>query len=177
MNSCSCWFGSLADFYDVLLHGQVWVKNDSKLPGRIRDGDVVRAKSNQVREGNGGRSQGRWKWKEKSFCFVVIKFELIFGHPCFYVICAGIEFFGEVGNFTERSGFLELCIIHKKQMIYRVISYDTGERCSVQDKENGPQYWALRHTVHELWWWGRWVIDWSGLISVWEVWNHWSAVD
>ena len=82
---------SLADFYDVLLHGQVWAKNDSKVPGRIREGDhVVRAKSNRVREGNGGRSQGRWKWKEKSFCFVVVKFELIFGHPCFYIICACI---------------------------------------------------------------------------------------
>ena len=46
-----------------------------KVPGRIREGDVVRAKSNGVREGNGGRSQGRYKWKEKSFCFVVVKFE------------------------------------------------------------------------------------------------------
>ena len=27
---------------------------------------------------------------------------------CFYAICAGIKFFGEVGHFTERSGFLEL---------------------------------------------------------------------
>ena len=29
------------------------------VPGRIREGDVVRAKSNRVRVGNGGRSQGR----------------------------------------------------------------------------------------------------------------------
>ena len=34
---------------------------------------------------------------------------MIFRHPCFYVVCACIEFFGEVGHFTERSGFLELC--------------------------------------------------------------------
>jgi len=61
----------------------------------------VRAKSNQVREGNGGRFQGRQKGKEKSFCFVVVQFELIFGHPCFYVICACIDFVVEVGNFTE----------------------------------------------------------------------------
>ena len=27
------------------------VENDSKVPGRIREGDVVRAKSNRVREG------------------------------------------------------------------------------------------------------------------------------
>ena len=65
--------------------------------------------------------------------------------------------------------FLELCVICEKLMVYRVVSY-IGERRSVQDEENGPQYWALRHTVHELWWWQRWVIDWSGLISVWEVW-------
>ena len=61
----------------------------------------MRAKSNQVREGNGGRFQGRQKGKEKSFCFVVVQFELIFGHPCFYVICACIDFVVEVGNFTE----------------------------------------------------------------------------
>ena len=33
-------------------------------------------------------------------------------------------------------------------MIYSVVSYDIGERCSVPDEENGPQYWAMRHTVH-----------------------------
>ena len=161
---------SLADFYDVLLHGQFWVKNESKVPGRIREGDVVRAKSNRVREGNGRRFQGRRKGKEKSFCFVVVQFELIFRHPCFYVVCACIEFFGEVGHFIERRGFLELCVICEKLMVYRVVSYDIGERRSVQDEENGPQYWALRHTVHELWWWRRRVIDWSGLVPVWEVW-------
>ena len=55
--------------------------------------------------------------REKSFCFVIIQFELIFGHPCFYIVCACIKLFGEVGHFTERSGFLELCIIRKKLMI------------------------------------------------------------
>jgi len=88
---------------------------------------------------------GRETVEEKSFYFVVVKLELIFSHPCFYVICACLEFFGEVGNFTERSGLLELCIIRKKLMIYRVISYDIGERCSVQAEENGSQYWALRN--------------------------------
>ena len=99
----------------------------------------MRAKSNRVREGNGRRFQGRRKWKEKSFCFVVVQFELIFSHPCFYVICACNEFFGEVGHFSQSSGFLELCIICEKLMVYRmVISYDIGERCSVQDEEDGP---------------------------------------
>ena len=119
--------------------------------------------------GNGGRFQGRRKWKQKSFCFVVVNFKLIFGHPCFHVVCV-FEFFGEVGHFTKRSGFLELCNIRKKLMIYRVVSYDIGEKCDVQDEENGPEYWALRHTVLELWWWWKRVIDRSGLISVWEIW-------
>ena len=62
------------------------------------------------------------------------------GHPCFHVVCACIEFFSEVGHFIERSGFLELRIIREKLMTHRVVSYDVGERCSVQDEENGPQY-------------------------------------
>ena len=52
------------------------------------EGDVVRAKSNRIREGNGRRFQGRRKGKEKSFCFVVVQFEPNFRHPCFYVVCA-----------------------------------------------------------------------------------------
>ena len=63
-----------------------------------------------------------------SFCFVVVQFELIFGHPCFYVICACIEFFGEAGHFTERSGFLELYVIRENLMIYRMVNYDIGEK-------------------------------------------------
>ena len=70
----------LTDFYDVLLHGQFWVKNESKVPGRTREGDVVRSESIWMRVGNSGRFQGRPKRKEKSFCFVVIQFELIFCH-------------------------------------------------------------------------------------------------
>ena len=89
-------------------------ENESKVPGRIREGDVVRAKNNRIREGNGRRFQGRRKGKEKSFCSVVVQFELNFRHPCFYVVCACIEFFGEIGHFTERSGFLgALCHLQK----------------------------------------------------------------
>ena len=50
----------------------------------------------------------------------------------------GTEFFGEIGNFTERSGFLELCVICEKLMLYRLVSNDIGERRSVQDEETGP---------------------------------------
>ena len=48
------------------------------------------------------------KEKKKSLCFVVVEFELIFLHPCFNVICACTELFGEVVYFTERGGFLEV---------------------------------------------------------------------
>ena len=57
-----------------------------------------------------------------------------------FVVCACIEFFGEVDHFIERSGFLELCVICEKLMVYRAVGYGIGERCSVQDEENGPQY-------------------------------------
>ena len=55
------------------------------------------------------------------------------------------------------------CVSSAKSWWFTVVSYDIGERRSVQDG-------ALKHTVHELWWWRRRVIHWSGLISVWEVW-------
>ena len=79
----------------------------------------MRAKSNRVREGNGRSFQGRRKGKE-SFCFVVVQFELIFRHPCFHVVCACMEFFGEVGHFTERSGFLELCHLRHNTWLYGI---------------------------------------------------------
>ena len=107
-------------------------------PGRISKGDAVRAKSNRIREGNSGsgRFYGRQKGKEKSFCFVVVQFELIFRHQCFCVVCACIEFFGDVVHFTERSGFLELCVICEQLMFYRMLSYDIGER--YRTKRMGP---------------------------------------
>ena len=86
----------------------------------------MRAKSNRIREGNSRRFQERRQ------------FDLLFGHPYFYVVCAYIEFFGEVGHFTEWSGFLELSVICKKLMLYRVVSYDIGERCSCRTKRMGP---------------------------------------
>ena len=50
----------------MLLHGQFWVENESKVPVRIREGDVVRVKSNRVREGDGWRFQGRRKGKKRA---------------------------------------------------------------------------------------------------------------
>ena len=105
---------SLTDFCYVLLRGQFWVKNESKVPGRIREGDVVRAKSNRAREGNGGRFQGRRKGKGKS-CFVA-RFELIFGHPCLYVVCACIEFDHNIANRGEVT--FDLIILQAKFVIY-----------------------------------------------------------
>ena len=45
---------------------------------------------------------------------------MIFCHPCFDVIGACTEFFGEVVYFTERGGFLELRVICEKLMVYRM---------------------------------------------------------
>ena len=98
----------------------------------------MRAKSNRIRERNGGRFQGRRKGKEKSFCFVVIQFELIFGHPCFYVACACIQFFDEDGHFTERSGFLELCVIYEKLMVYRVLAMISERGVVCRANRTGP---------------------------------------
>ena len=57
----------------------------------------------------------------------------------FSVVWACIEFFGEVGHFTERSGFLELCVICKKLMVYRVVIAMIWERGVVyRTKRMGP---------------------------------------
>ena len=45
----------------MLLRGQFSVKNESRVPGRIREGDDVSAKSNRIREGKTKRFQGRRK--------------------------------------------------------------------------------------------------------------------
>ena len=85
-----------------------------------------------------GRFQGDENGKRRAS--VLSSLSLTLSRPCSYVVCACIEFFGEVGHFIQRSGFLELCVICEKLMVYRVVSYDIGERRSVQDEENGPQY-------------------------------------
>ena len=82
---------SLTDFYDVRLHGQVWVENESKVPGRIREGDV--SSGRETVEDFNENEKGK---RGSSFCFVVVQFELTFSHPCFYVVCVCTEFFGEV---------------------------------------------------------------------------------
>ena len=77
----------------------------------------MRAKSNRVREGNGDGFKK--EEEEKGFCFVVVEFE-IFGHRCFYVVCACNEFFGEVGHFAERRGFPEwLEMIPERGVVYK----------------------------------------------------------
>ena len=70
------------------------------------------------------------------------------------------------------------CVSSVRSGWFTVVSYDIGERCSVQDEENRPQYWALRHTVHELWCEEDELlteVDWY--LSERYNWNHWSAVD
>ena len=151
----------LTDLHDMFFHEQFWVVNESRVPSRIGERDVVTTENNRVREENGGRLRRRKEGKKKSFCFVVVEFELIFCHPCFNVICACTKLFGEVVYFNERGGFLELRVICEKLMIYRMASNDVTERCGVQDKESGPKHRALRQTILELWWWRGWVIHWN----------------
>ena len=151
---------SLADFYDVLLHGQFWVKNESKVPGRIREGDVVRASSNRVREGNGRRFQGRRKGKEKSFCFVVVQFELIFRHPCFYVVCVCIEFFGKVVTSLRGADFWScvssakswwftewLAMISERGVVYRTKPWEWAPVLSPE----AHRTWAVMVTKTSYW--------------------------
>ena len=68
----------LTDLYDVFLHGQFWVKNESEVPSRIRERDVVTTDRNRVRDGNGGGLRWRKEGEKKSFCFVVVEFDWIF---------------------------------------------------------------------------------------------------
>ena len=65
---------SFVDYYDVLFHGQFWVKNESKVPGRIREGDVARAKSNRIRKGNEGSFKEDEKGKRRTS--VLLSFSL-----------------------------------------------------------------------------------------------------
>ena len=52
------------------------VKNDCKLPGRMRDGDVVRAKSNRAREGNCGSPGFKGDEKGKRRAYVLSSLSL-----------------------------------------------------------------------------------------------------
>jgi len=60
---------------------------------------------------------------------------------------ACIEFFGEVDHFTERSGFLELCVISEKLMVYRVVNYDIREkRMGPSTEPRGTPYISCERT-------------------------------
>ena len=134
--------------------------------------DVVRAKSNWVREGNSGRSQGRWKPKEKSFCFVVVKFELIFGHSCFYVIYAsvhsslrGVDIWSCASS-TKSWWFTEwLAMIPERGVVYRT------KRMGPSTEPWGTLYMSCDGEEDEL----LTEVDWY--LSEKYDWNHWNAVD
>ena len=171
---------SLADVYDVLLHGQVWVKNESKVLGRIREGDVVGAKSNRVTEGNGRRFQGRRKGKEKSFCFVVVQFELILASSMFLCRLSvhalsslvrlvtslrGADFWSCVPS-AKSWWFTEwLTIISERGVVYRT------KRMGPSTEPWGTPYMSCDGDKDEL----LTEVDWY--LSERYEWNHWSAVD
>ena len=51
----------------------------------------------------------------------------------------------------------------------------TDTRAHARTHTHALTHTHMRHTMNELWWWRRRVIDWSGLISERYHWNHWSA--
>ena len=52
--------------------------------------------------------------------------------------CACTEFFGEVVYFTERGGFLELCVICEKLMVYRMVAIMSERGVVYRTKRTGP---------------------------------------
>ena len=76
---------------------------------------------------------------KRSFCFVVVEFELILSHPCSYVIYACFEFFGKIVSFCVRCRLFDLCAIYNKLVILRMARKDIRERCSEQNEENRPK--------------------------------------
>ena len=78
--------------------------------------------------------------RKRSFCLVVVEFELILSHPCSYVICACFEFFGKIVSFRESCRLFDLCAIYNKLVILRMSRKDIRERCSVQNEENRPKH-------------------------------------
>ena len=115
--------------------------------------------------------------KEKRRASVLSSFSLSwFSIIHVFIVCACIEFFGEVGHFTERSGFLELCVSCKKLMIYRVVSYDIGvvyrtKRMGPSTEPWGTLYMSCDGNENEL----LTEVDWY--LSEMYDWNRWSAVD
>ena len=64
-------------------------------------------------------------------------------------VCACIEFFGEAVHFAERNGFLELCVIRGKLMIYscsilgqscRAIYHRTFHHRTIHHRTNGGYF-------------------------------------
>ena len=131
---------SLTIFYDVLLRGQFWVKNESKVSGRIREGDAVRAKSNWIREGNGGRFEAgktRREREEVLFCRRLVWADFrSFMFSC--RLCMHWVIWWSWSLHRDWGADFWSCVICKKLMVYRMVSFNIGERCSVQDEENGP---------------------------------------
>ena len=114
--------------------------------------------------------------KEKSFCFVVVKFQLIFGHPCTSVVCACIDF---ILVTSLRGADFRSCFIRERLMIYRVVSNDIREKSvAYRTKRTGPStepwgapYMSCDGDEDEL----LTEVDWY--LSERYEWNHWSAVD
>ena len=154
---------SLTDFYDVRLHGQVWVENESKVPGRIREGDVF------VREGNSRRFQWKWKGKERIellFCrrsiWADFQSSMFLCRLCMHWVLwwglftslRGADFWSCVSS-AKSWWFTEwLAMISERGVVYRT------KRMGPTTEPLVTQYMSCDGDED----------DWSGLISVWEIW-------
>ena len=101
---------------------------------------------------------------------IVVKFKLIFGYPLFMSSVHALSSLVRLVTSLRGADFWS-CVSSAKSWWFTEWLAMISERGVVyRTNRTGPQYWALRHTVLELWWWRRRVIDWSGQISVREIW-------
>ena len=142
---------------DVLLDGMSHYKNDSKVPVRITRRGCCESHWRVIESaGKRWKVSKKTKWKREGFLFcqsalnrvegfkedenekrrvsvlsVGVRFELIFGHPCFYVVCAWLSSLrvrvGHCGR-EERSATGAVYHPRKAGRIYRVVSRMISKR-------------------------------------------------
>ena len=148
---------------DMLLRGQFWVKNELIQGSWQSQRRGCCAKSNQI-------SQGGKRWKVSRKTTKREREEFLFCRRSVWadfrssMIIMSSRCMHWVLHWEER---ISGAVCH---LVYRAASYDIGERCSVQDEENGPQY-SLNPEAHRSWavmvtkmkFWLKWT-------DIWEVW-------
>ena len=126
--------------------------------------------NNRVREGNSGRFQ-RKDEKGKRRASVLSSFSLSWFSVIHVFMSSAHALSYLLRLFTSlRGANFWSCVSSAKSWWYTEWLAIPSERDVVyRTEENGPQYWALRHTVHEVWlmtktsYWLKWreIIWWS----------------